>query len=357
LGGNSSGRGGAEQYVTYQNETTGTNGWMVGMGDDENFHFDYRAVGEIDETNSFLRIDRFSGQVMVSSGLVVDNRDFNAGSLVPGLTFGNGSGEGIASKRTAGGNQYGLDLYTNSTARLSINQSGKIGIGTTAPAYLMQVSTSAGSMGTLLAVSTGSVDLFRVTGTSAALSVPLVFPDGTTQTTAAVSPVGLLKANTSIQGGDTISGNSSETNFATNYSMPASYCVQGRVLRITAQGTWSTNATGTNNPVLRVKLGSTVLGATTSSSVTNGLSSQFWRLEFEMICNAAPSASSAVEGQGQVIFYTDGINGFPRYMLNTATINVATNSSLTVQLSSQWNNTNAGNSFTLRQFILESLGP
>jgi hypothetical protein len=43
-----------------------------------------------------------------------------------GLTFGVKSGEGIASKRTAGGNQYGLDFYTAFQRRLSITQNGDI---------------------------------------------------------------------------------------------------------------------------------------------------------------------------------------------------------------------------------------
>ena len=47
-----------------------------------------------------------------------------------GLTFGNGSGEGIASKRTAGGNQNGLDFYTSFTPRVSIANNGWVGIGT-----------------------------------------------------------------------------------------------------------------------------------------------------------------------------------------------------------------------------------
>ncbi len=54
--------------------------------------------------------------------------------LKPGLVFGGtGSGEGISSKRTAGGNQFGLDFYTGFNARLSIDSAGRVGIGTTAP--------------------------------------------------------------------------------------------------------------------------------------------------------------------------------------------------------------------------------
>lgn len=70
----------------------------------------------------------------------IDPDNTNAGTTAAGfLSFGFASGEGIASKRTAGGNQWGLDLYTNSTARVSVANSGNVGIGTTGPGYLFDV--------------------------------------------------------------------------------------------------------------------------------------------------------------------------------------------------------------------------
>ena len=72
-------------------------------------------------------------------GLILDAGDANGGVFNhtstggAGLAFGVNSGEGIASKRTAGGNQWGLDFYTFSTPRLSIAYAGNVGIGTTAP--------------------------------------------------------------------------------------------------------------------------------------------------------------------------------------------------------------------------------
>jgi len=84
-------------------------------------------------------------------GLVLDANNTNNGALNhsattgAGLAFGYNSGEGIASKRTAGGNQWGLDFYTFSTPRLSITSGGNVGIGTTTPGGLLDINTGAGS--------------------------------------------------------------------------------------------------------------------------------------------------------------------------------------------------------------------
>jgi hypothetical protein len=69
----------------------------------------------------------------VGSSINVDQSNANNGAVNPGLSFGSASGEGIASKRTPGGNQYGLDFYSNYVSRISITNSGNVGIGTTNP--------------------------------------------------------------------------------------------------------------------------------------------------------------------------------------------------------------------------------
>jgi hypothetical protein len=64
----------------------------------------------------------------------LNNGFLNSGNTnSSGLTFGLSSGEGIASKRTAGGNQYGLDFYTGYSNRMSIWNSGQVAIGTVTP--------------------------------------------------------------------------------------------------------------------------------------------------------------------------------------------------------------------------------
>lgn len=72
-------------------------------------------------------------QLSVIKGMNIDHNNENDGTLANGLKFGNSSSEGIASKRTEGGNKNGLDFYTNYLNRLTIGNDGNIGIGTTTP--------------------------------------------------------------------------------------------------------------------------------------------------------------------------------------------------------------------------------
>src|SRR5436190_3061502 len=64
----------------------------------------------------------------VQNGMNIDQAEANTGTLMNGLYFGSTSTEGIASKRTAGINQRGLDFYTNDQKRITITHTGLIGI-------------------------------------------------------------------------------------------------------------------------------------------------------------------------------------------------------------------------------------
>jgi len=53
----------------------------------------------------------------------------------------------MSSSRTAGPNQYGIDLWTDFARRISIEQHGNVGIGTTSPDNLLTVNGSADKPG------------------------------------------------------------------------------------------------------------------------------------------------------------------------------------------------------------------
>ena len=70
----------------------------------------------------------FGSDLLGYGNTVIDAGGNNIGSLNYGLTFGNASGEGISSKRDAGGNQFGLDFYTASANRMNISNAGLVNI-------------------------------------------------------------------------------------------------------------------------------------------------------------------------------------------------------------------------------------
>jgi hypothetical protein len=83
----------------------------------------------------------------VAGTAAVDSTGLNNGSNFIDLTFGLNAGEGMSSSRTAGPNQYGIDLYTDFARRISIEQHGNVGIGTTSPDNLLTVNGSADKPG------------------------------------------------------------------------------------------------------------------------------------------------------------------------------------------------------------------
>jgi len=79
-------------------------------------------------------------ELSISAGMNIDQNNANSGSIASSaLSFGSNSGEGIASQRTSGGNQYGLDFYTSYNNRMSITNEGNVGIGTTSPSQTLEV--------------------------------------------------------------------------------------------------------------------------------------------------------------------------------------------------------------------------
>ncbi len=83
-----------------------------------------------------------STQLGVAEGITIDEYNLGNGTLAGGvgLKFGpNGTGEGIVSKRTSGGNQFGLDFATGGLHRMSILNNGNVGIGTSNPLTKLEV--------------------------------------------------------------------------------------------------------------------------------------------------------------------------------------------------------------------------
>lgn len=103
------------------------------------------APGSLSLTNTSgaaqINLDGGAGNIDANGAIRVDGANTNVGSTTGGvLRFGGGnSGEVIASKRSATGNQYGLDFYTGHANRMVITNGGSVGIGTTSPQSILDV--------------------------------------------------------------------------------------------------------------------------------------------------------------------------------------------------------------------------
>jgi hypothetical protein len=79
-------------------------------------------------------------KLSVAGTVLVDSNGANTGTTSNALVFGSpGSGEAVASRRSSGANQFGIDFYTNFASRMSIAQSGFVGIGTATPVEKLDV--------------------------------------------------------------------------------------------------------------------------------------------------------------------------------------------------------------------------
>ena len=173
--------------------TTASGGYSIGMGVNGSANSDYSvAIGESVTANSWgstslgrhndpivtsptfgweltepLLIvgngtdvsDRKNALVISKGGnIYIDPSNKNDGTLTGNtLLFGtfNGTGEGISSKRTATGNQYGLDFYTGAANRMSITNGGNVGIGNNNPDAPLSFTNSLSKKITLYPGATG----------------------------------------------------------------------------------------------------------------------------------------------------------------------------------------------------------
>lgn len=89
------------------------------------------------------------GKLGIKGGdLGVDEGAQNDGGTLYGIRFGgSGSTEFIGSKRTVGGNQFGLDFYASGLLRMSVLNNGNVGINTSAPDQKLTVNGGASKPG------------------------------------------------------------------------------------------------------------------------------------------------------------------------------------------------------------------
>ena len=113
-----------EQYITYLNQTTGGNSWMVGMDDGEDFRFAYGTTGEITDGNTKVKIGQ-DGNVGIGTISPTQKLQVSGNARIDGI-----AALGIAQSNWASG-IYGVEmggvgnaLWANGTSYIELNNNG-----------------------------------------------------------------------------------------------------------------------------------------------------------------------------------------------------------------------------------------
>jgi hypothetical protein len=177
---------------------------------------------------------------------------------------------------------------------------------------------------------------------------------------------GLRYTNTSVPAA--ISNTASETVFGKDYVLPVGDCVEGRVYRVTAMGYYSTDASATPFG-FKMRLGGTsgslngtLLAGGSSAAMPTNASNLAWRLDAQFTCDNNPGANAALEAQGLLTYVTPNGQSNVIGLVNTNNITMDTSDAanpngMPLQLSAQWGMASGADSITLRQLVVESLGP
>ena len=130
----------------------------------------------------------------------------------------------------------------------------------------------------------------------------------------------------------------------------------GKVYRITARGIFSSDSTNSGAGRMRIKMGNTTLASSPNVALTTGITNNPWEVSADVIC-FSEGVLGTVEAQGEYRRNTGAIGSNIGGMENTSSITVDTTTSQTLQLSLEMNVANTNNTFTMRQFIVEAVGP
>jgi len=124
----------ANSALTVAAGTDLTGGGSVTLGSSTTLNLDTTKVPQLATANTF------TGSLNMVGDTRVDFNGLNLGSYTPGVRFGSGNtGEAISSDRKGTINTNGIDFYTGFTPRMSVTNSGSVGIGTQAPGFTLDV--------------------------------------------------------------------------------------------------------------------------------------------------------------------------------------------------------------------------
>jgi hypothetical protein len=163
-------------------------------------------------------------------------------------------------------------------------------------------------------------------------------------------PVRHLYAQTSVQAGDTVANTTTETNFASKYSIAANSLKVGDVIEVDVRGVYSTAGLGTTLE-FKLKLGSTVLAGSGTISSGTAQTNRGWHAKIKLTVISL-GASGTVEAQGTLTLNTTLSAANQGDMENSAVVTVDTTATADLQVSAKWAAADAGNTITMRSLTV-----
>lgn len=159
------------------------------------------------------------------------------------------------------------------------------------------------------------------------------------------------RAFASIADSSTITNTTTETAFDVVYNMPAGTLKLASTLRVRAVVRCpSTN--GTDTLTIRGRVGTEDVVTSSAVDVANG---DTVIVEYFLVARAAPGAAVNVKGGGTVIFSTGAAGTLATASTLGATVALATNGALGVNITAEWSVANAGNQAVLESLIVDVL--
>jgi hypothetical protein len=169
---------------------------------------------------------------------------------------------------------------------------------------------------------------------------------------------GLLYANSSNSSANNNCSNNC-TSFSTNASIPANYCQTGRVIKLLANGYFSSIASastlrfgvyyGTDGTTAS---NDTLIGALSPALSVTSASNNFFEMKFNIIC----FSTSSMQGEGTLALQTgtsgSGMTIVP--MASTSGTTVTSSSAKNIYVFPIWDTANASNTATITQFTVNA---
>ena len=189
------------------------------------------------------------------------------------------------------------------------------------------------------------------------LNLPNLGPDGPLRLTSGAVTVAGGALYTAIYGAGFSNSNAETSLFNSglgNRALPANYLTQGRMLRVTAYGSYSTAGAAPGNISLLLYIGTTVVASSGPLPAAVGVGGRMWTLDC-MILAQTSGSSGQVVARGQHVRYSTSSASVSYEFGGGAPVTIDTTAAQAVGLNWKFDTASTSSSVTMLHFALEPL--